>query len=184
MKVAMGVARRCCALVRRLRPGPGRRPTCSSNFLEPTFAGLARSSTIEPSTAPTWLGLAVGGVISIAGIGARLLRLRARPGLPRRAARALRGAAHASSSTSGTSTSSIDVAVRAAGRVAIGRFANRVFERVRRRTADRRRRHRRGRAVSAARRARVQIGLPARLRAAAARRLRRASALYFLIVSS
>ena len=65
-----------------------------------------RSSTIEPSIGDSWLGLAVGGSISIIGIARRLLLLRAPARGHRAAGRALPPPPRASCSTSGTSTSS------------------------------------------------------------------------------
>ena len=107
MAVAMARARRARGRRRRRSRSPAS-TTCSSSFLEPTFEELALFHELVPVERR---GLArarrSAALIAIAGIGARLLLLR-------RAARAstarlrerLRARCTASCSTSGTSTSS------------------------------------------------------------------------------
>jgi NADH-quinone oxidoreductase subunit L len=53
------------------------------SFLEPTFAGSSLA-TIQVSTGDAWLGLLVGGVVSIAGIALAYLCYVARPGITAR----------------------------------------------------------------------------------------------------
>jgi NADH-quinone oxidoreductase subunit L len=98
-----------------------------SNFLDPVFeeSGLAH---VHPSAGTEWLGLAVGGAISIVGIGIAYFFYVAQADRPAVLQRRLRPL-HALFVNKWYFDELIDVlVVRPA--LAIGRFANRVFERL------------------------------------------------------
>ena len=85
-------------------PDPRRRPTSSTTFLDGTFESSPLYH-LEPSTADSWIGLAIGGPISITGIAIAYYCYVRRPGVTVRLAERLRRT-HRSCSTSGTSTRS------------------------------------------------------------------------------
>ena len=129
MKIAMAVlgVRRP---VRRPGPDPGRRPTWSTTFLERHLRGLVAVPRSCPRPRDAWIGLAVGG----ADLDRRDRRsptcsTSAGPGSRRGCAERLRAPARLPASTSGTSTSS-STSSSTGPAIAIGRFANAVFERV------------------------------------------------------
>jgi NADH-quinone oxidoreductase subunit L len=96
-------------------------------FLEPVFHGAALAE-IHPSVGADWFGLGIGAVISLAGIGIAYWLYVARPEMPAALIRRF-GALHAFLVRKWYFDELIDVlVVRPA--LAIGRFANRVFERV------------------------------------------------------
>ena len=137
------------------------------HFFEGTFEESALFH-IVPSTGAAWLGLLVGGVLSIAGIGLAYLCYVARPQTTARLQQ--RFCAHARLPVPQV------VLRRAPGRARLpaddrGRAVRQLGLRARRRPGDRRGR-RRDRARRRRARARRAVGLRARLRAAAGRRLR------------
>src|SRR5689334_4817938 len=98
-----------------------------TKFLDPVFADSPLAA-IHPSVAASWLGLAIGAAISLAGIGVAYLLYVARPEAP--AALQQRFAAvHTFLYNKWYFDEAIDLlVVRPA--LAIGRFANRTFERI------------------------------------------------------
>jgi NADH-quinone oxidoreductase subunit L len=97
-----------------------------THFLEPTFADSKLAETF-PSVGAAWLGLAIGAVISVAGIGIAYWLYIARPEMPAALIRRLRPL-HAFLVNKWYFDELIDVLV-VRPVLAIGRFANRVFER-------------------------------------------------------
>jgi NADH-quinone oxidoreductase subunit L len=98
-----------------------------ANFLDPAFEDSPLTA-IHPSTAASWLGLAIGAAISLAGIGVAYLLYVARPQLPARLQQRF-AAVHAFLYNKWYFDEAIDLlVVRPA--LAIGRFANSTFERV------------------------------------------------------
>jgi NADH-quinone oxidoreductase subunit L len=125
MRVAMGVLA-FGAILAGLIQVPGVDHVVTS-FLEPVWEGSPLAE-IEPSTGAEWMGLGIGGVIALAGIGVAYLLYVARPELPRTLERRLRPL-HTLFANKWYFDEAIDLlVVRPA--LAIGRFANRVFERV------------------------------------------------------
>ena len=99
-----------------------------TTFLDGHLRELACCTTIEPSTADAWVGLAVGGTISIIGIAIAYLCYVRRPGVTVRARGALRPL-HGFLLNKWYFDELIDALVYRPT-IAIGRFANSVFERV------------------------------------------------------
>ncbi len=98
-----------------------------ANFLDPVFADSPLSA-IHPSTGASWLGLAIGGAISLAGIGIAYWLYVVRPELPGELQRRFAGL-HRFLSNKWYFDELIDIlVVRPA--LAIGRFANQTFERI------------------------------------------------------
>jgi NADH-quinone oxidoreductase subunit L len=98
-----------------------------TRFLDPVFADSPLVA-IVPSTAASWFGLLIGGTISIAGIGVAYWLYVARPETPAALIRRF-GALHTFLVNKWYFDELIDIAiVRPA--LAVGRFANRTFERV------------------------------------------------------
>jgi NADH-quinone oxidoreductase subunit L len=98
-----------------------------SSFLHPVFEESAFAE-IHPSAAAEWRGLAIGGAISLLGIGIAYLFYVKQPERPRRLETSLRPL-HTLFANKWYFDEAIDLlVVRPA--LAIGRFANRVFERV------------------------------------------------------
>jgi NADH-quinone oxidoreductase subunit L len=98
-----------------------------THFLDPVFHDSPLAE-IHPSVSASWFGLAIGGVISLAGIGIAWFFYRARPELPGKLEARLRPV-HTLLFNKWYFDEAIDyLVVRPA--LAIGRFANRVFERV------------------------------------------------------
>src|SRR5215203_942870 len=96
------------------------------NFLEPTFAASKFADTV-PSDSSAWLGLLVGSVISIAGIAIAYWMYVLRPGVSAELVRRFRGL-HDFLERKWYFDEAIDLLfVRPA--LAIGRFANSIFER-------------------------------------------------------
>jgi NADH-quinone oxidoreductase subunit L len=96
------------------------------NFLDPTFQG-SRFADIVPSTGDAWLGLVVGGIISIAGIGIAYWMYIARPGVSAELIRRF-GRLHDFLQNKWYFDEAIDLlVVRPA--LAVGRWANAIFER-------------------------------------------------------
>jgi NADH-quinone oxidoreductase subunit L len=96
-------------------------------FLEPVFHGAALAE-IHPSVGADWFGLGIGAVISLAGIGIAYWLYVVRPDVPAALIRRF-GAIHAFLVRKWYFDELIDVlVVRPA--LAVGRWANRVFERV------------------------------------------------------
>jgi NADH-quinone oxidoreductase subunit L len=81
MRVAMGVLG-FLAIVGGLLQIPGVTDVLDK-FFEPTFESSVFAD-VAPSTASSWIGLAVGGLISIVGIGFAYLAYRVRPGITKR----------------------------------------------------------------------------------------------------
>jgi NADH-quinone oxidoreductase subunit L len=97
-----------------------------THFLEPTFAD-SKLAEIFPSVGAAWFGLAIGAVISLAGIGIAYWLYILRPDTPAALARRLR-LVHTFLVNKWYFDELIDIlVVRPA--LAVGRFANRVFER-------------------------------------------------------
>jgi NADH-quinone oxidoreductase subunit L len=97
-----------------------------TNFLRPVFADSPLAA-IEPSVGAAWAGLAIGGIISLAGIGIAYWLYVARPETPAALIRRF-GPIHTFLYNKWYFDEAIDVlVVRPA--LAIGRFANDVFER-------------------------------------------------------
>jgi NADH-quinone oxidoreductase subunit L len=97
-----------------------------TNFLEPTFAGSPLAA-IEPSTAAAWTGLAIGAAISLAGIGIAYFAYVLRPEVPGKLIERF-GWLHTFLYNKWYFDELIDVLV-VRPVLAIGRFANRTFER-------------------------------------------------------
>jgi NADH-quinone oxidoreductase subunit L len=96
------------------------------NFLDPTFAGSTFADTI-PSDQSAWIGLLVGGVISIVGIAIAYWMYVLRPGVSAGLIRRFRGL-HDFLERKWYFDEAIDLLfVRPA--LAVGRFANSIFER-------------------------------------------------------
>ncbi|HWT90151.1 MAG TPA: NADH-quinone oxidoreductase subunit L [Solirubrobacterales bacterium] len=124
MRVAMGVLA-VLALVGGLVQIPGVVHVIS-DFLEPVFEE-SHLAHLHPSAGSEWLGLAVGGAISLLGIGIAYLFYVKQPDRPRQLEARLRPL-HTLFVNRWYFDELIDVlVVRPA--LAIGRFANRVFER-------------------------------------------------------
>jgi NADH-quinone oxidoreductase subunit L len=97
-----------------------------TKFLDPVFADSPLTA-IQPSTGASWLGLAIGAVISLAGIGTAYWLYVARPELPGELQRRFSGV-HRFLFNKWYFDELIDIlVVRPA--LAIGRFANQTFER-------------------------------------------------------
>jgi NADH-quinone oxidoreductase subunit L len=96
-------------------------------FLDPVFEDLTLSH-VHPSVGAEWFGLAIGGAISLAGIGIAYFLYVARPETPALLQQRF-SALHAFLVNKWYFDELIDIlVVRPA--LAIGRFANRTFERV------------------------------------------------------
>jgi NADH-quinone oxidoreductase subunit L len=125
MKIAMAVLA-FLALFAGLIQVPGIDDTITK-FLEPVFANSPLAA-IHPSVAASWVGLAIGAVISIAGIGIAYFLYVVRPEVPGILIQRLRPL-HTFLLNKWYFDELIDVlVVRPA--LAVGRFANRTFERV------------------------------------------------------
>ncbi|HEY3435016.1 MAG TPA: NADH-quinone oxidoreductase subunit L [Solirubrobacterales bacterium] len=125
MRAAMGVLA-VLALVGGLVQVPGVDHVITS-FLHPVFEESIFEH-IHPSAGAEWLGLGIGGVISLLGIGIAYFLYVARPELPRLLEQRLRPL-HTLFAHKWYFDEAIDLlVVRPA--LAIGRFANRTFERV------------------------------------------------------
>ncbi len=98
-----------------------------TNFLDPTFAG-SRFAGVGPTTAQAWLGLAVGGAISVAGIALAYLCFVRNPEIPVRLIQRF-GPVNTFLKNKWYFDELYD-AVIYRPLVATGRFANDVFERV------------------------------------------------------
>jgi NADH-quinone oxidoreductase subunit L len=97
-----------------------------THFLEPTFAD-SKLAAIFPSVGAAWLGLAIGAVVSLAGVGIAYLLYVVRPEMPRRLQQRF-AAVHTFLVNKWYFDEAIDfLVVRPA--LAIGNFANRTFER-------------------------------------------------------
>jgi NADH-quinone oxidoreductase subunit L len=97
-----------------------------ANFLDPVFADSPLAA-IHPSTAASWFGLLIGGAVSLAGIGIAYWLYVVRPTVPATLQRRF-GPLHTFLYDKWYFDELIDVlVVRPA--LAVGRFANRVFER-------------------------------------------------------
>jgi NADH-quinone oxidoreductase subunit L len=124
MKIAMGVLA-FLALFAGLIQIPGVDSVVTS-FLEPVFADSPLAA-IEPTVGAAWLGLAIGAAISVAGIGIAYWLYILRPETPAALIRRL-GPLHTFLANKWYFDELIDfLIVRPA--LAVGRFANRVFER-------------------------------------------------------
>jgi NADH-quinone oxidoreductase subunit L len=124
MRVAMGVLA-FLALFAGLVQVPGVDETIT-HFLDPVFADSPLSQ-IVPSVGASWFGLAIGAAISLAGIGIAWFAYVARPELPGKLEARLRPV-HTFLYDKWYFDEAIDfLVVRPA--LAIGRFANSVFER-------------------------------------------------------
>ncbi|HEX2391418.1 MAG TPA: NADH-quinone oxidoreductase subunit L [Solirubrobacterales bacterium] len=97
-----------------------------ANFLDPVFADSPLAA-IHTSTSWSWIGLAIGGAISLAGIGVAYWLYVASPEAPGALERRF-GALHTFLSNKWYFDEAIDLLV-VRPVLAIGRFANRVFER-------------------------------------------------------
>src|SRR3954451_15939336 len=125
MRVAMGVLA-FLALVGGLIQIPGVDDVVTK-FLDPVFEGSALAQ-IHPSLGQDYVGLGIGGLIALVGIGIAYVLYVARPELPRRLETRLRPL-HTLFANKWYFDEAIDfLVVRPA--LAIGRFANRVFERL------------------------------------------------------
>jgi NADH-quinone oxidoreductase subunit L len=125
MRVAMGVLA-VLALIGGLVQVPGVDHAVSS-FLEPVWEGSPLAA-IEPSTGAEWMGLGIGGVIAIVGIGIAYLLYVREPERPRQLEQRLRPL-HTLFVNKWYFDEAIDfLVVRPA--LAVGRFADRVFERI------------------------------------------------------
>jgi NADH-quinone oxidoreductase subunit L len=124
MKIAMGVLAFLALFAGFVQvPGVDKMVT---NFLDPVFSD-SPLATIEPSNKAAWIGLAIGAVISLAGIGIAWFLYVARPETPRRLQQRF-SAVHTFLYNKWYFDEAIDILiVRPA--LAIGRFANNVFER-------------------------------------------------------
>jgi NADH-quinone oxidoreductase subunit L len=97
-----------------------------THFLDPVFADSPLAS-IHPSDTASWIGLAIGAAISLAGIGIAYFLYVLRPETPRRLQERF-GAVHTFLYNKWYFDEAIDIlVVRPA--LAVGRFANNVFER-------------------------------------------------------
>jgi NADH-quinone oxidoreductase subunit L len=124
MRVAMGVLA-FLALFAGLVQVPGVDETIT-HFLDPVFAD-SPLTRIVPSVGASWLGLAIGAAISLAGIGIAWFAYVARPELPGKLEARLRPL-HTFLYNKWYFDEAIDLlVVRPA--LAVGRFANSVFER-------------------------------------------------------
>jgi NADH-quinone oxidoreductase subunit L len=124
MKIAMGVLA-FLALFAGLIQVPGVDSVVTS-FLEPVFADSPLAA-IEPTVGAAWVGLAIGAAISVAGIGIAYWLYILRPETPAALIRRL-GPLHTFLANKWYFDELIDfLVVRPA--LAVGRFANRVFER-------------------------------------------------------
>ncbi len=125
MRIAMGVLA-FLALFAGLVQVPGVDETITK-FLDPVFAD-SPLATIVPSVGASWTGLAIGAAISLAGIGIAYWVYVLRPGTSAALIRRLRPL-HTFLVNKWYFDEAIDIlVVRPA--LAIGRFANRTFERV------------------------------------------------------
>jgi NADH-quinone oxidoreductase subunit L len=98
-----------------------------ADFLDPVFEDSPLTA-IHPSVAASWLGLAIGAAVSLSGIGVAYLLYVARPELPARLQQRF-AAVHTFLYNKWYFDEAIDLlVVRPA--LAIGRFANRTFERL------------------------------------------------------
>ena len=98
-----------------------------TNFLDPVFADSPLAA-IHPSIGADWVGLAIGGAISLAGIGIAYWLYVAQPGDAGDAAASACAPLHTFLVNKWYFDEAIDfLVVRPA--LAIGRFANRTFER-------------------------------------------------------
>jgi NADH-quinone oxidoreductase subunit L len=98
-----------------------------TNFLDPVFAGSPLAA-IHPSTGWSWIGLGIGAVISLAGIGVAYWLYVLRPEVPAALQQRLAWL-HAFLSNKWYFDEAIELlVVRPA--LAVGRFANRTFERL------------------------------------------------------
>ncbi|MFP5388634.1 MAG: NADH-quinone oxidoreductase subunit L [Thermoleophilia bacterium] len=98
-----------------------------ANFLDPVFADSPLAA-IHPSTSWSWIGLGIGAVISLAGIGVAYWLYVARPEMPARLQQRF-SVLHTFLYNKWYFDEAIDfLIVRPA--LAIGRFANRTFERL------------------------------------------------------
>jgi NADH-quinone oxidoreductase subunit L len=124
MKIAMGTLAFLALFAGFIQvPGVDKAVT---NFLSPVFADSPLAA-IEPSTSASWFGLLIGGLISVAGIGIAYYLYVARPETPRRLQQRF-SAVHTFLYNKWYFDEAIDIlVVRPA--LAIGRFANNVFER-------------------------------------------------------
>jgi NADH-quinone oxidoreductase subunit L len=124
MKIAMGVLAFLALFAGFVQvPGVDKMVT---NFLDPVFSD-SPLATIEPSNTAAWIGLAIGAAISLAGIGIAYFLYVASPETPRRLQKRF-SAVHTFLYNKWYFDEAIDVLiVRPA--LAIGRFANNVFER-------------------------------------------------------
>jgi NADH-quinone oxidoreductase subunit L len=124
MKVAMGILAFLALFAGFVQvPGVDKMVT---NFLSPVFSDSPLAA-IEPSTTASWIGLAIGAAISLAGIGIAYFLYVASPETPRRLQERF-GAVHTFLYNKWYFDEAIDyLIVRPA--LAIGRFANRIFER-------------------------------------------------------
>ena len=139
------------------------------NFLDRHLRGLGALPTSPCRPADAWLGLLVGGIISISGIGLAYCATSSVPGVTVTLAERMRRA-HAFLEHKWYFDELIDLLVYRPV-IATGRFANAVLRARRRRRH--RQRHHRPRARRRRPRARRPIGLRPRLRAAVDHRLRR-----------
>jgi NADH-quinone oxidoreductase subunit L len=124
MRAAMGVLA-FLALFAGLIQVPGVDSVVTS-FLEPVFADSPLAA-IEPSVGAAWLGLAIGAAISLAGIGIAYLLYVAKPEAPALLERRLRPL-HTFLANKWYFDELIDVLI-VRPILAVGRFANLVFER-------------------------------------------------------
>jgi NADH-quinone oxidoreductase subunit L len=124
MKVAMGILAFLALFAGFVQvPGVDKMVT---NFLSPVFADSPLAA-IEPSNTAAWVGLAIGAAISLAGIGIAYFLYVASPETPRRLQQRF-SAVHTFLYNKWYFDEAIDfLIVRPA--LAIGRFANNVFER-------------------------------------------------------
>ncbi|HVY97520.1 MAG TPA: NADH-quinone oxidoreductase subunit L [Solirubrobacterales bacterium] len=124
MKLAMGVLAFLALFAGFVQvPGVDKMVT---NFLDPVFADSPLAA-IEPSNTAAWIGLAIGAAISLAGIGIAWWLYVASPATPRRLQERF-AAVHTFLYNKWYFDEAIDVlVVRPA--LAVGRFANRIFER-------------------------------------------------------
>jgi NADH-quinone oxidoreductase subunit L len=124
MKLAMGVLAFLALFAGFVQvPGVDKMVT---NFLDPVFADSPLAA-IEPSNTAAWIGLAIGAAISLAGIGIAWFLYVASPETPRRLQQRF-AAVHTFLYNKWYFDEAIDIlVVRPA--LAIGRFANRIFER-------------------------------------------------------
>jgi NADH-quinone oxidoreductase subunit L len=124
MKVAMGILAFLALFAGFVQvPGVDKAIT---NFLSPVFADSPLAA-IHPSNTASWVGLAIGAAISLAGIGIAWVLYVARPEIPGRLQQRF-SAVHTFLYNKWYFDEAIDIlVVRPA--LAVGRFANNVFER-------------------------------------------------------